>query len=144
MATLSECMSVFEDEEYYHPYVKALEKQRRLYTANLGIDMGDDWFGPKGDKFRHDSLVYYVKMFLQATMIRQFRMAATQIHGMIKSADETSKIASLDPIQMLAKEARDMDEVEDLTKTKIPEIFMEKLREQAKARRTKARKLSRR
>lgn len=138
MATLNECMAVFGDEEYYHPYVKALEKQRRLYTANLGVDMGEDWFGPKGEEFRRKSLRYYVRMFLQATMIRQFRMAAEQTRGIIKNADDTSGMASLEAVQMIEREK---EEVEDLTQRRIPAIFMEQMREQAKERRNKARRL---
>lgn len=140
LSGLKEALSVFPKEEYYHPYVKALEEQRRLYTANLGVDMGKDWFSEKGDDFRRKSLTYYVRKFLQATMIRQFRMAAEQTRGIIKTADDTSGVASMDLVQMLQ---HDQAQVEEVTREKLPPIFMERMREQAKERREKARRISR-
>lgn len=139
-AELTIALRVFPDEDYIDPMVRHLEEQRKLYTANLGLDMGKDWYGAKGSKFRLDALRYYVGMFLQATITRQFQMAARQVKGMIQLADENSGMASLEPIQINKVSE---DEAKE-TVERVPAIYMELMREQAKERREKAKRLSNR
>ena len=139
MTTLQEALAVYAEDKYHEKHIQALDEQRKLFTANLGCDMGDDWFNDKGRAFRQKSLVYYVRKYVQASMNRQFGMAARQTHGMIKLADENSKMASMENIVMELKEGVKVEDVRE----KVPAIFMEKIREQAKERRAKARRLSR-
>lgn len=128
-----------KDEKYIDPMIKHLEAQRKLFTTNIGLDMGKDWYGIEGERFRANSLKYYVRKFLQATIIRQFQQGAATVKTMIKNADEHSGMASLDPIQMHVQG----EEKQTETVGKVPAIFMEKIREQAKERRERARSVSR-
>lgn len=126
------------DTHFINKEVKALEDSRRFMVEDIAKDMGDDWHTEKGESFRRKSLHYYVRMFLQATINRQWQMGATQVRSMIKLADETSGITSLDTVKML-----DRPESKFETTEKIPQKFMEQMRDKAKARREAARKLGR-